>query len=63
MRGPQGSVFEPSEYVIDNTKGIQKCEDLAYKLKGFSLKYAVKSKTQDGKFVNGPSGLQVELRR
>ena len=43
MRGPQGSVFEPFEYVIDNTKPNQKCEDLGFKLKGFSLKYSVKS--------------------
>lgn len=62
MKGPQGSLFEPSEYVIDAKKG-QKCEDLAFKLKGFSLKFGVKSLNQEGKHVSGPSGLKIELKR
>ena len=45
MKGPQGSVFEPAEYQIDTKKG-QNCDDLAFKLKGFSLKYAVKARDQ-----------------
>ena len=62
MKGPLGSVFEPAEYVIDSKRN-QKCEDLSFRLKGFSLKFAVKSQNKDGKLLNGPSGLDIELRR
>ena len=57
MKGPQGSVFEPAEYKVDTTKPGKGCEDLAFKLKGFSLKFAVKAQTHEGKFISGPSGL------
>ena len=62
MKGPQGSLFEPAEYKIDAKKG-QTCDDLSFKLKGFSLKFAVKSLNQEGRHVEGPSGLTVELKR
>lgn len=62
MKGPLGSVFDPTEYVIDTRKN-QKCEDLVFRLKGFSLKFGVNSKNKDGKLVNGPSGLEVQLGR
>jgi hypothetical protein len=62
IKGPHGSVFEPAEYMINTKKG-QKCEDLAFKLKGFSLKFAVKFKNQEGALMNGPENLKVELRR
>lgn len=62
MKGPQGSLFEPSEYKIDTKKG-QNCDDLTFKLKGFSLKFAVKALSQDGKHVEGPSGITVELSK
>ena len=42
MKGPVGSVFEPAEYKINAKKG-QNCDDLVYKLKGFSLKYQVRA--------------------
>jgi len=38
MRGPQGSLFEPREYKIDTSKN-QRCDDLGFRLKGFSLRY------------------------
>ena len=60
MRGPQGAVFEPSEYPI---KKGQSCDNLSFKLKGFSLKFAVKTQTQEGKEVSGSSGINIELRR
>ncbi|CDW74259.1 nodal modulator 1-like [Stylonychia lemnae] len=62
MRGPQGSVFEPAEYVVDTKKGGN-CDDLAFRLKGFSLKFGVKALNQQGKHVNGPKGLGVEITR
>jgi len=40
MKGPQGSVFEPSEYKVGNGAN---CDDITFKLKGFSLKFAVKT--------------------
>lgn len=36
-----GAVFEPFEYKIDSKKG-DSCEDIAFKLKGFSLDLKVK---------------------
>lgn len=62
MKGPKGSVFEPAEYKIDAKKG-ENCDEIAFKLKGFSLKFAVKSKNQEDQVLNGPEGLTVELRR
>jgi hypothetical protein len=41
MKGPSGSLFEPAEYKVENAAS---CEDLAFKLKGFSLNLAVKVK-------------------
>lgn len=41
MKGPEGSVFEPAEYKVDTKKG-HSCDDLSFKLKGFSLVLAVK---------------------
>jgi hypothetical protein len=48
MRGPQGSVFEPNEHFVDAKKG-QNCDDLAFKLKGFSLKHGVRAINSSGK--------------
>jgi hypothetical protein len=62
MKGPLGSVFEPAEYVVDAKRG-DKCEDLSFRLKGFSLSFSVKSENREGKLLNGPSGLDVELKR
>ena len=62
MKGPMGAIFEPVEHKIDTKKG-QNCDDLTFKLKGFSLKFAVKSKNQEGTLLNGPEGLQIELKR
>ena len=44
MRGPLGSVFEPAEFIID-AKSNKKCEDLSFRLKGFSLKFGVKAQS------------------
>ena len=60
MKGPKGANFEPTEYRI--RKG-DACEDLSFKLKGFSLKFAVKAKNQEGTLLSGPEGLKIELRR
>jgi hypothetical protein len=62
MKGPIGSVFEPAEYKIDSKKG-DNCDDLAFKLKGFSLKFGVKAKDQEDTILNGPEGITIELRR
>lgn len=62
MRGPQGSVFEPAEYKIDTKKG-DSCDDLAFKLKGFSLKFAVKAQTQGDSLIAAPENVKLELRR
>jgi hypothetical protein len=62
MKGPKGSVFEPAEYKIDAKKG-DNCDDIAFKLKGFSLKFSVKAKNQEDQILDGPEGLTVELRR
>lgn len=60
MSGPKGSVFEPLEYQINLKKG-DKCQDLVFKLKGFSLNIPTKIKTSTGSFVKGPTGIPVEL--
>ena len=63
MKGPQGSVFEPAEYKVDTKSSAIACEDLSFRLKGFSLKLAVKTKNNEGKVMNGPEGITIELRR
>lgn len=55
MKGPSGSLFEPAEYIVENAAS---CEDLAFKLKGFSLNVGIKAKgSVDGQFIDGPSGV------
>jgi hypothetical protein len=61
MKGPMGSVFEPTEYKVDTKKG-DNCDELAFKLKGFSLKFAVKVKDQEDR-SSGLEGINIELRR
>ena len=43
MRGPSGSVFDPPEYIIDTKIDGNSCDDLTFKLKGFSLTFGIKA--------------------
>lgn len=62
MKGPIGSLFEPSEYKI-NIKQGNTCDDLSFKLKGFLLTLETKIKNADGNLNKGPIGLQIQLKK
>jgi hypothetical protein len=62
MKGPSGAVFDPPEYKVDLTKG-QSCEDLVFKLQGFSLKIQVKAQNLEGKLIDAFSGIELELKQ
>lgn len=63
MRGPSGSVFDPPEYIIDTKIDGNSCDDLTFKLKGFSLTFGIKALNQEGKLIQGPENTEITLTR
>ena len=63
MAGPnEGAQFEPSEWRFSSGKsGTPDCNDVVFKLKGFTLAMPLKARLPDGSLVPGPSDVELIL--
>ena len=64
MAGPtEGAKFEPEEVKVGGREGLSlaECNDISFKLKGFSLSMPLKVRLADGRLAPGPSDVKLRL--
>jgi len=64
MAGPtEGAKFEPEEVRIGGKKGLslEECNEVSFKLKGFSLSMPLRVRLADGRLAAGPAGTPLNL--